>query len=241
MKVLLQLRFQVSFHHRLRNAVRNCRKGQYKLSSNPVSLWDGSRSVIPSIRFVVNASPVLKRRRVTGVDTLILGELQPGTFSVTREWTGWADPRRRTARWSYHRATRYRFAPRISYFLGTTCPCPHAKVDSMSLATVLSDQSYTWCAVRNRSRIAKTPESSSAPTALAQSHPARFRHRALQTMWQAGMPMRQPSRSWPQVLSFGELPRLAAANGLRAPGVLLSDRRAPRQLPPSPPDLTGDL
>jgi len=114
----------------------------------------------------------------------------------------------------------------------------------MSLAEILSDQLYAWSdinAERTACRIAKTPPSSPAPAAPAQSDPARFPHRALQTMWQAGMQMRQRSRSWPQVLSLGELPRLAAANGLRAPGVLRSDRRAPRQLPPSPPDLRGDL
>ncbi len=114
----------------------------------------------------------------------------------------------------------------------------------MSLAKIVSDQLYTWSdinAERTACRIAKTSQSSSAPTAPAQSHPARLPHRALQTLWQAGMPMRRRSRSWPQVLSFGELPRIAATNGLRAPGVLCSDRRSPRQLPPSPPDLGGDL
>ena len=35
---------------------------------------------------------VLKKRRVAGVDTLILRELQRGSFSVVREWTDWADP-----------------------------------------------------------------------------------------------------------------------------------------------------
>ena len=35
---------------------------------------------------------VLKKRRVAGVDTLILRELQRGSFSVAREWTDWADP-----------------------------------------------------------------------------------------------------------------------------------------------------
>jgi hypothetical protein len=35
---------------------------------------------------------VLKKRRVAGVDTFILGELERGTFSVPREWTDWADP-----------------------------------------------------------------------------------------------------------------------------------------------------
>ena len=35
---------------------------------------------------------VLKQRRIAGVDTLILRELERGTFSVAREWTDWADP-----------------------------------------------------------------------------------------------------------------------------------------------------
>ena len=36
--------------------------------------------------------PVLKKRRVSGVDTLILQGLEHGTFCVHREWTDWADP-----------------------------------------------------------------------------------------------------------------------------------------------------
>ena len=35
---------------------------------------------------------MLKKRRVAGVDTLILRELERGSFSVAREWTDWADP-----------------------------------------------------------------------------------------------------------------------------------------------------
>ena len=35
---------------------------------------------------------VLKKRRVAGVDTLILRELERGSFSIAREWTDWADP-----------------------------------------------------------------------------------------------------------------------------------------------------
>jgi hypothetical protein len=35
---------------------------------------------------------VLKKRRVAGIDTLILRELERGTLSVPREWTDWADP-----------------------------------------------------------------------------------------------------------------------------------------------------
>jgi hypothetical protein len=35
---------------------------------------------------------VLKKRRVSGVDTLILRERERGSFSIAREWTDWADP-----------------------------------------------------------------------------------------------------------------------------------------------------
>ena len=35
---------------------------------------------------------VLKKRRVAGIDTLILRESKRGSFSVAREWTDWADP-----------------------------------------------------------------------------------------------------------------------------------------------------
>jgi len=35
---------------------------------------------------------VLKKRRVAGVDTLILREVERGSFSIAREWTDWADP-----------------------------------------------------------------------------------------------------------------------------------------------------
>jgi hypothetical protein len=35
---------------------------------------------------------VLKTRRISGVDTLILREPARGSFTVAREWTDWADP-----------------------------------------------------------------------------------------------------------------------------------------------------
>jgi hypothetical protein len=35
---------------------------------------------------------VLKKRRLAGVDTLILRQRESGSFSVAREWTDWADP-----------------------------------------------------------------------------------------------------------------------------------------------------
>jgi hypothetical protein len=34
----------------------------------------------------------LKERRIAGIDTLLLRELDRGTFSIAREWTDWADP-----------------------------------------------------------------------------------------------------------------------------------------------------
>jgi Family of unknown function (DUF5372) len=35
---------------------------------------------------------VLKKRRVAGVDTLILRECKRGSFNIVRDWTDWADP-----------------------------------------------------------------------------------------------------------------------------------------------------
>ncbi len=35
---------------------------------------------------------VLKQRRIAGIDTLILRELERGAFSIARELTDWADP-----------------------------------------------------------------------------------------------------------------------------------------------------
>ena len=35
---------------------------------------------------------MLKKRRVAGVDTLILREREHGSFGIAREWTDWADP-----------------------------------------------------------------------------------------------------------------------------------------------------
>jgi hypothetical protein len=34
----------------------------------------------------------LKQRRIAGIDTLILREVDRGSFSIALEWTNWADP-----------------------------------------------------------------------------------------------------------------------------------------------------
>ncbi|UUM21567.1 Y4bD/Y4pK family protein [Mycoavidus sp. SF9855] len=36
--------------------------------------------------------PVLKTRRVAGIDTLILSHAERGSFSIPREWTDWGAP-----------------------------------------------------------------------------------------------------------------------------------------------------
>src|SRR5215510_5797865 len=114
----------------------------------------------------------------------------------------------------------------------------------MYFLTVQSDQLDTWSdkyPQTVRRRITKTPQRSPAPTAPAPSGPPRFSYRTLQTMRQAKMQMRRWPRSWPQVLSLGQLPGLAAANGLRAAGALRANGGVPDQLPPGPRDPGGYL
>jgi len=107
-----------------------------------------------------------------------------------------------------------------------------------------SDQLLAWSdenVETNHRRLAKAPPSAPAPTAPAQSCPARFSHRALQALRQARLQVRPGPRSWPQVLSVGELSRPASANGLRPARVLYAGERVPGQLPPRSPDPGGDL
>src|SRR3954469_176991 len=114
----------------------------------------------------------------------------------------------------------------------------------MYLLAVISDQLYTWSDENTeptRCRITKTPQRSSASIAPAPSDPTRLSHQALQTVWQAGMQMRRRPRPRSQVLSVGQLPGLAPANGLRAAGVLRTNGGIPCQLSPSPRDPGGDL
>src|SRR6516165_3209725 len=107
---------------------------------------------------------------------------------------------------------------------------------------LLSDQLSTWSDIEtDHRRLAKAPPSAPAPIAPAQSRPPWFPHRALQALWQARLQMRRRPRSWPQVLSVGELSRPAPTNGLRPARVLRAGERVPGQLPPRPPVLRGDL
>ena len=114
----------------------------------------------------------------------------------------------------------------------------------MYFSGIQSDQFYTWSDANTQTalcRIAETPQCSFAATPAPPSDPPRFSHRALQAMWQAGMQMRRRPGAWPEVLSLGQLPRLAATDGLRAAGLLHPNCRVPRQLPSSPRDSRVDL
>src|SRR5436305_7140435 len=114
----------------------------------------------------------------------------------------------------------------------------------MYLPTLQSDQLYSWSDGYTKaaySRLAKTPQSSSAPIATAAGHPSRFPDRALQTLRQARMQMRRGPWPRPQVLSVGKLPRPAAANGLCPAGILCPNERVSRQLSTSPRDPGVDL
>src|SRR5216684_1527053 len=114
----------------------------------------------------------------------------------------------------------------------------------MYFQVLQSDQLHTWSdeyskAVRRR--IAKTPQHAHAPAAPTPSYPPWFPHRALQTMRQAWMQMCRWPGPWPQVLSLGQLPGFATANGLRAAGALRANGGVPGQLSSSPRDPGGDL
>jgi hypothetical protein len=117
----------------------------------------------------------------------------------------------------------------------------------MYLSALESDQLYTWSDENYKNpepahrRFAETPPGSPPTAASTPSDPPRFSHRALQTMRQAGMQMRRRPGARPQVLLVGQLSRLAAADGLRAAGIVHANGRVPDQLPSSPRDPGGDL
>src|SRR5215831_12982499 len=116
------------------------------------------------------------------------------------------------------------------------------------LQSKLADQLYTCtdnyalqCAQPDFCCSAPAPASATAADATARSAPARLPHRALQTMWQAGLQMRSRPWSWPEVLPFGESLPATAANGLHSPGLLPTDHRISGQLSAASSDFGRDL
>jgi hypothetical protein len=114
----------------------------------------------------------------------------------------------------------------------------------MYFIIVESDQLVTWSDDTSEPihrRFAEAPHRSLATVSFTPSAPPRFSHRAIQAMRQARMQMRRRPRPWPQVLSVGQLPGFAAANGLRSARVLCSNGRVSGQLSPITRDPRVDL
>jgi hypothetical protein len=109
---------------------------------------------------------------------------------------------------------------------------------------LISDQLYTWSddfTGKIPCRLAKTPPFAAAAIAPTNRDPPWLAHRALQTLWQTWLQVRQGPGARSQVLSIRKLSGLSTSHGLCTAGVLRSDHRIPCQLPTNPRDLRGDL
>src|SRR6266436_5077233 len=118
----------------------------------------------------------------------------------------------------------------------------------MNRLGLLADQLYIWSDAYALSTaqtvfccFAPAAATATAPAATPRSSVARFPHRALQTLRQAGMQMRPRPRSRPQVLPLGQSLWTATANGLHPPGLLPPDLRISGALPPAASDRGRDL
>ena len=112
------------------------------------------------------------------------------------------------------------------------------------ISVILSDQFDNWSdryAERILCRASEAAQRACPSAAAAAINPARFPHRAIQAVRQAGMQMRQRSRTWPQILSVGKLPREATADGLRAAGERRTGSRVSGQLSSGARDPGRDL
>ena len=114
----------------------------------------------------------------------------------------------------------------------------------MNRPGILSDQLFTWSATHDDKihvRLEKAPPGPAAQASLSGSHPPWLSYRTLQALWQAGLQVRQRSRSRSQVLPVRKLSPFAPANGLCAAGVLHPDKEVSCQLSARSQDLRGDL
>src|SRR5215831_7454675 len=116
------------------------------------------------------------------------------------------------------------------------------------LQTQLADQLYTWtdnhalqAAQTDFCCLAPAPPPATAPYAAARSFAPWFSHRALQTLWQAGLQMRPRPRPRPKVLPVGKSLWATAANGLRSAGLSPRNHRISSQLSATPSDFGRDL
>jgi hypothetical protein len=116
------------------------------------------------------------------------------------------------------------------------------------LQTQLADQLYTWtdnhalpAAQTDFCCLTPAPPPAIAPDAAARSFAPWFSHRALQTLWQAGLQMRPRAWPWPKVLPVGQSLQTTAANGLRPTGLSPRNHRISGQLSTTPSDFGRDL
>jgi hypothetical protein len=114
----------------------------------------------------------------------------------------------------------------------------------MNMLYLLSDQLLAWSVHLGKQVhccFARAPrEAARAAPTLAQ-HSARLPHRALQTLRQPRLSLCTGPWSRPQILPLRELPRAAAANGLRTAGVLRAGQQLTGGLSARARDPGGDL
>ena len=106
-----------------------------------------------------------------------------------------------------------------------------------------SDQLYTWSdEYANETRYCPSAASPCPcrPVSPASIDPTWFAYRTIQALRQARVQMCRWSGAWAQVLSFRELSRSAAEDGLCSSGGLQASLRASRQLSTSQRDSGGD-
>jgi len=114
----------------------------------------------------------------------------------------------------------------------------------MRAADLLSGQLLAWSVTLDTQvhcRSARAPREASQAAPTLTPHSARFTHRALQALRQPRLPLR--AGAWPrsEVLSFRELLRTAAADGLRSGGVPRTGQYRIVELSACPRDPGSDL
>lgn len=103
----------------------------------------------------------------------------------------------------------------------------------MNLTIPYSDQFYNWSANARKPYSARFTQSSrQAARSAARLARAveRFPHRALQTLWQPKLSLSKGPRSRAQILSFRQLSKVPAQDGLRARALSAGDARPSRPL-----------
>jgi hypothetical protein len=103
----------------------------------------------------------------------------------------------------------------------------------MNLTISYSDQFYNWSANAREPYPTRFTQSS-RQAARSASRPARavarFSHRTLQTLWQSKLSLSERPRARAQILSFRQLSKVPAQDGLRARALPAGDARSSRSL-----------